>query len=161
MNLRIEYVQPSTLVGYENNSRTHSDTQVAQIAASISEFGFVNPILIDGNNTIVAGHGRFAAAQVLALEKVPVIRLGHLSDRQRRALTIADNKIALNAGWDFEKLAEEISELALDEFDLELLGFDEQELNALLRMMRACYLMGFSRQGIKSRSRSRSRKAQA
>lgn len=133
MNLKIEYVSPSNLKAYENNSRTHSEKQLAQICASIRDFGFVNPILIGDDNVIIAGHGRLMAAHELELETVPVIRLSDLSDRQRRALVIADNKIALNAGWDFSKLGDELSALIGEDFDLGLTGFDEQELDALLK----------------------------
>lgn len=120
------------LIPYARNSRTHSDEQVAQIAASIKEFGWTNPILIDANNGIIAGHGRLMAARKLGAETVPCIELGHLSEAQRRALVIADNKLALNAGWDFEMLAVELDELRDLDFDLDLLGFDQQELNDLI-----------------------------
>lgn len=131
--LKIQYRKPSDLIPYEGNARTHTDAQVHQIARSIDEFGFTNPILVDGNGMVIAGHGRLLAAQLLQLEKVPVIVLGHLSDRQRKALTLADNKLALNAGWDMAKLGEELSELVDSEMDLDVLGFDEQELDALLK----------------------------
>lgn len=133
MNLKIEYVSPSDLKAYENNSRTHSEIQIEQIANSIREFGFVNPILIGDDNTIIAGHGRLMAAKAMELESVPVIRLSGLSDRQRRALVIADNKIAMNAGWDFAKLGDELSQLVSEDFDLGLTGFNEQEIDALLK----------------------------
>lgn len=120
------------LIPFARNSRTHSDEQVAQIAASIREFGWTNPILIDGANGIIAGHGRLAAARKLGLDAVPVIVLDHLTDAQKRALVIADNKLALNAGWDFELLASEIEGLGEDGFDLSLLGFNEDELANLL-----------------------------
>lgn len=116
------------LIPFARNSRTHSDEQVAQISASIREFGWTNPILIDGANGIIAGHGRLAAARKLGLDAVPVIVLDHLTDAQKRALVIADNKLALNAGWDFDLLASEIEGLGEDGFDLSLLGFDEREL---------------------------------
>lgn len=133
MALRIDYIEPSDLRAYANNSRTHSETQVDQIVASITEFGFVNPILIGEDNTVIAGHGRLMAATQMGLDTVPVIRLTGLSERQRRALVIADNKIAMNAGWDFAKLGDELSELINQDFDLGLTGFNEQEIDALLK----------------------------
>ncbi|MFI3241741.1 MAG: site-specific DNA-methyltransferase [Alphaproteobacteria bacterium] len=119
------------LVPYARNSRTHSDEQVAQIMASIKEFGFTNPILIGSDDVIIAGHGRLLAAQRLGMSEVPVVRLPHLSDTQRKALVIADNKLALNAGWDEKLLALEIDELKGLDFDLDLLGFNMDELNEL------------------------------
>jgi ParB-like chromosome segregation protein Spo0J len=116
------------LIPYINNSRTHSDAQVAQIAASIREFGWTNPILIDGENGIIAGHGRLKAAMLLNMEKVPVIELSHLSETQKKAYIIADNKLAMNAGWDMELLKLEISELEDKDFNIDLLGFDPSEL---------------------------------
>jgi len=100
IDLKVENRGVSDLIPYAANSRTHSDAQVAQIAASIKEFGWTNPILIDGDDTIIAGHGRLLAARKLGLEDVPVIVLDHLSKSQQRALIIADNQLALNAGWD-------------------------------------------------------------
>jgi len=120
------------LIPFARNSRTHSDEQVAQIAASIREFGWTNPILVDGDNGIIAGHGRLAAARKLGLDAVPVIVLDHLTDAQKRALVIADNKLALNAGWDFELLENEVRGLDDDGFDLALLGFDDAELIKML-----------------------------
>lgn len=128
MTLKIETRQVADLIPYAANSRTHSDAQVAQIAASIKEFGWTNPILIDGDNTIIAGHGRLLAARKLGMEEVPAIVLDHLSKAQQRALVIADNQLALNAGWDIQLLKAEIEDLNLEGFDLELLGFDEREL---------------------------------
>lgn len=119
------------LIPYARNSRTHNDEQIAQIAASIKEFGFTNPILIGVDDVIIAGHGRLLAAQRMGLKEVPVIRLPHLSETQRRALVIADNKIALNAGWDEEMLALEMKELGELEFNLDILGFSEEELKEL------------------------------
>lgn len=119
------------LIPYALNSRTHSDNQVAQIAASIREFGFTNPILIDESNGIIAGHGRLLAARKLQLDEVPCIVLGGLSDAQKRAYVIADNQLALNAGWDLEALRLEIEHLKSVEFDVELLGFDEDFLLSL------------------------------
>ena len=120
------------LIPFARNSRTHSDEQVAQIAASIREFGWTNPILVDGENGIIAGHGRLAAARKLGLADVPVIVIDHLTDAQKRALVIADNKLALNAGWDFELLENEVRGLDDDGFDLSLLGFDDAELSKML-----------------------------
>lgn len=119
------------LIPYARNSRTHNDEQIAQIAASIKEFGFTNPILIGVDDVIIAGHGRLLAAQRMGLKEVPVIRLPHLTEIQRRALVIADNKIALNAGWDEEMLALEMKELGDLEFNLDILGFSEEELKEL------------------------------
>lgn len=120
-----------SLIPYARNSRTHSDEQVAQIAASIKEFGFTNPVLVDGNNGVIAGHGRLLAAQKLGIAEVPVIELAHLSDTQKRAYIIADNKLALNAGWDDDLLRVEFAELADLGFDLELTGFGLDEIEAL------------------------------
>jgi hypothetical protein len=131
--LKIEYRKNATLIPYVGNARVHSATQVLQIAKSIQEFGFVNPVLVDGHNVIVAGHGRVMAAMQLGMDEVPVIQLTGLSQRQVRALILADNKIASNAGWDMGKLAEEIAALADAEMPLDVLGFDEQELDALLK----------------------------
>jgi hypothetical protein len=126
--MKIEQLPTDTLIPYARNTRTHSEAQVAQIAGSIREFGFTNPVLIDGENGIIAGHGRVLAAQKLGLGKVPCIRLAHLTDTQRRAYIIADNKLALNAGWDEELLGLELADLREDGFDLELTGFDGDEL---------------------------------
>jgi DNA modification methylase len=122
----------SELIPYVKNSRTHSDEQVAQIAASIKEFGWTNPILIDGENGIIAGHGRLLAARKLKYDKVPTIELKDLTETQKKAYIIADNKLALNAGWDNELLTIELNELMADGFALEILGFNPDELNALL-----------------------------
>lgn len=119
------------LIPYARNSRTHNEEQIAQIIASIKEFGFTNPILIGGDNVIIAGHGRLLAAQRLGLKEVPVIRLPDLTETQRKALVIADNKIALNAGWDEEMLALEMKELEENDFNLDILGFSEDELKEL------------------------------
>lgn len=116
------------LIPYIRNARTHSESQIAQIAASIKEFGFLSPILIAEDNTILAGHGRLAAARKLGLTKVPCVKESHLTETQRRAYIIADNKLSLNAGWDEDMLAIELSELQGADFDLDLLGFDESEL---------------------------------
>jgi DNA modification methylase len=132
MNLQIEQWPVDNLTPYSNNARTHSDDQVQQIANSISEFGFVSPILVGSDKTIIAGHGRLMAAKQLNMAEVPVIVLDHLSEQQRQALVIADNQITLQGGWDEELLAQEIQALDDLDFDLELLGFDEKELNGLL-----------------------------
>ena len=129
---RLEQIPTADLIPYARNSRTHSDEQVAQIAASIREFGFCNPVLIDAENTIIAGHGRVLAAGRMKLESVPCLRLTHLTDAQRRAYVIADNRIALSSGWDSELLANELSDLHADDFDMALLGFDASELESLL-----------------------------
>lgn len=129
---KLEKRAVTELIPYSSNSRTHSDAQVAQIAASIREFGFTSPILIDGDNTIIAGHGRLLAARKLGMEEVPAIVLDHLSKAQQRALVIADNQLALNAGWDMDMLKAEIEDLQLDDFDLGLLGFDDKFLDGLL-----------------------------
>jgi len=124
-------VSVSSLIPYARNSRTHSDAQVGQIAASIKEFGFLNPIIVDGDSGIIAGHGRVLAAQKLGLADLPVIEAGHLSDTQRRAYIIADNKLAMNADWDSEMLRVELDALGEDGFDLELTGFSLDEVQAL------------------------------
>jgi ParB-like chromosome segregation protein Spo0J len=131
MSLQIDYESVEALIPYAANSRTHSDAQVAQIAASIKEFGWTNPILIDGDNSIIAGHGRLMAARKLGMAEVPVIRIDHLTKAQQRALVIADNKLSLNAGWDEELLKIELQELDALKFDLTLTGFDIGELTAL------------------------------
>ena len=118
------------LIPYVNNSRTHSDEQVTQIASSIKEFGFTNPILTDGENGIIAGHGRLMAAKKLGLKEVPTIELSHLSEAQKKAYIIADNKLALNSGWDDAMLAIEFAELEALDFDLELTGFSLEEIEA-------------------------------
>lgn len=119
------------LIPYIRNARTHSESQIAQIAASIKEFGFLSPILIAEDNTILAGHGRLAAARKLGLKQVPCVKESHLTETQRRAYIIADNKLSLNAGWDEDMLAIELSELQGADFDLDLLGFDESELASI------------------------------
>ncbi len=122
----------SSLLPYPGNARTHSQEQVAQIAASIKEFGFNNPILIDEENGIIAGHGRLEAAKLLGFSTAPTIELAHLTPAQRKAYIIADNKLALNAGWDIETLKAEIEGLQELDFDLSLTGFDDSELAGLL-----------------------------
>lgn len=130
MMLKIEYLPRGKLLRYAKNSRTHSDEQVDQIVNSIREFGFTNPVLIDEDNEIIAGHGRLTAAEVLEIEKIPVIRLTGLTPKQKKAYRIADNKLALNAGWDMQLLAEEVSELVDSDFDIELLGFSDSEIES-------------------------------
>lgn len=124
-------VPTSTMIPYARNARTHSDEQVAQIAASIREFGFLNPIIVDGDNGIIAGHGRVLAAQNLGMDSLPCIEAVHLTDAQRRAYIIADNKLALNAGWDDDLLRVELDELGELGFDIELTGFSLDEIEAL------------------------------
>ncbi|MEN9671000.1 MAG: hypothetical protein RL018_1277 [Pseudomonadota bacterium] len=119
------------LIPYVKNSRTHSDEQVAQIAASIKEFGWTNPILVDGDNGIIAGHGRLMAARKLGHKEVPTIELKDLTEAQKKAYIIADNRLALNAGWDNEMLKLEFDQLAELGFDLELTGFSLDEIEAL------------------------------
>lgn len=130
--MQINEIEVSKLIPYAKNSRTHDDAQVAQIAASIKEFGWTNPILVDGDKGVIAGHGRLLAARKLGYNKVPVIELKHMTEAQKRAYVIADNKLALNAGWDNNFLALELQDLKDQDFDLTLLGFDDKELDALL-----------------------------
>lgn len=130
--MQIEQIGIATLIPFAKNSRTHSDAQVAQIAASIREFGFTNPVLVDEANGIIAGHGRVLAARKLKLTEVPCIRLAHLTDAQKRAYVIADNKLALNAGWDEAMLKLELADLKALDFDLDLTGFNTDEIDALL-----------------------------
>ena len=132
MPMKIKMTPVEQLVPYAGNARTHSDQQIAQIAASVTEFGFTNPVLTGADNVIIAGHGRLLAAQKLGMDTVPVIILDHLSDAQRRALVIADNKLAENAGWDEELLRTELAALDDMEFDLDLMGFSDEELDGLL-----------------------------
>ena len=133
----IEMLPVDALVPYARNSRTHSPEQVAQVAASIREFGFTNPVLIDAQGGIIAGHGRVMASRQLGLAEVPCLRLSHLSDAQKRAYIIADNKLALNAGWDDELLALEMKELGEMDFDLGLTGFGTDEIDQLLASLDA------------------------
>tara|TARA_R110000824_G_scaffold98307_1_gene234578 strand:+ start:611 stop:1735 length:1125 start_codon:yes stop_codon:yes gene_type:complete len=129
--VKVTIRKANDLIPYVNNSRTHSDEQVLQVAASMKEFGFTNPILVDADNGIIAGHGRLLAAKKLGWEDVPTIELGYLSDAQKKAYIIADNKLALNAGWDEAMLAVEIEQLKDLDFDVDLLGFDAAELESL------------------------------
>ena len=130
-DLKIEYKNTDSLIPYVNNSRTHSDEQVTQVAASIKEFGFTNPLLIDEQGGIIAGHGRLMAANKLGLEQVPTITLVGLSEAQRKAYVIADNKLALNSGWDYDTLRIELEQLKELDFDIDILGFDADELQDL------------------------------
>lgn len=128
----IEFVSIEQLIPYVNNARTHDDAQVAQIAGSIKEFGFNNPVLIADDNSIIAGHGRVMAARKLGLKEVPCMRLSHLTETKRKAYILADNRIALNSGWDNDLLMIELKDLDMDGIDLSILGFDADEINALL-----------------------------
>ena len=130
--IQIERWPVERLIPYARNPRTHTDEQVAQIAASIAEFGWTNPVLVGADSIVIAGHARLMAARKLALAEVPVIVLDHLTEAQRRALVIADNKLSLNAGWNEDMLRVEIDALREVDFDLDVLGFDDQELEALL-----------------------------
>lgn len=134
LNVASKIVQQpvSALLPYARNSRTHSDEQVAQIAASIREFGFTNPVLVDGANGIVAGHGRVMAAQLLGMPEVPTVNVGWMTGEQRRAYVIADNQLALNAGWDEAVLAQELGELDAAGFSVDLLGFSDDFLAGLI-----------------------------
>ena len=126
--MKITQKKVTDLIPYVNNSRTHSDEQVAQIAASIKEFGWTNPILVDGTNGIIAGHGRLMAARKLGHKEVPTIELSDLTETQKKAYIIADNKLALNASWDEEMLRLELAELDVSGFNLELTGFTGDDL---------------------------------
>lgn len=131
-SLVVEDVSVAELTTYDRNSRTHSESQVRQLARSITEFGFTNPVLVDEANVLIAGHGRLEASKLLGLERVPAIRLVGLTDDQKKALRIADNKLATNAGWDEDLLKLELGELNLAGFDLDLVGFSDDELADLL-----------------------------
>jgi ParB-like chromosome segregation protein Spo0J len=130
--LNVEYRKVEALIPYARNPRTHAEAQIAKIAASIVEYGWTNPILVDGDNGIIAGHGRLAAARKLGLDQVPVIELAHLTCRAETRLVIADNRLALDAGWDEEMLALELAELSEAGYDLALTGFEDAEIEALL-----------------------------
>jgi DNA modification methylase len=130
--LKLEYRSVEALIPYARNAKQHPDAQVAQIAASIREFGWGAPILVDGNNNVIAGHGRLLAARKLGMAEVPVVSMDHLTDTQRRALILADNKIGENASWEDELLGIELSELKDAGFDLELTGFSTEEWEALI-----------------------------
>lgn len=124
-------VDVEKLIPYARNARTHSDVQIAQIAASIKEFGFLSPVIISKDNTILCGHGRYYAAQKLGLEKIPCIQEDHLTEAQKRAYILADNKISQNAGWDEELLKVEIADLQGSDFDVSLTGFEDYEITDL------------------------------
>ena len=130
--MQIEHLALDALIPYARNARTHSDEQTAQIAGSIREFGFTNPVLIDGEGGIIAGHGRVMAARKLGLDNVPCIRLAHLTEAQKRAYVIADNRLALNAGWDDAMLALEMRDLMDEGYDVGLTGFDLGEIDKIL-----------------------------
>ena len=130
---RIEYIETAALKPYERNARTHSQKQIEQIAASITEFGFTNPVLINKDNVIIAGHGRVLGAQKLGMHSVPCVRLTHLTHTQHRAYVIADNQIALNAEWDDALFGSELLDLKSLDVDLSLLGVDEHEFNEMMR----------------------------
>lgn len=128
--LKIAYKRVADLLPYARNARTHSDAQIAQIAASIREFGFTQPILLDGENGIIAGHGRWQAAFKMGMAEVPTIDLGHLTESQKKAYIIADNKLALNSGWDEQLLELEIQDLRDAGYDIDILAFDPSELKS-------------------------------
>ena len=132
MKHKIEYINVDKLSAYETNSRTHSDDQIKQIADSIKEFGFTNPVLIYQDGTIIAGHGRVEAAKQIGMDEVPCLRLSHLTEAQRKAYVIADNKLALNAGWDDALLRDEIESLQGLDYNIALLGFSDGELHEIL-----------------------------
>lgn len=129
--LEVKYRNTDELIPYARNARTHSESQIAQIASSIKEFGFNNPILLDGDNGVIAGHGRLLAAQKLGLKQVPCIELSHLTETQKKAYILADNKIALNSGWDFDTLSIELEDLKLNDINVELTGFNLEEIEGL------------------------------
>lgn len=132
MTLKIIYKDINSLIPYVNNARTHSDEQILQVASSIKEFGFTNPVLIDEKGGIIAGHGRVMAAKKLGLTEVPTITLANLTEAQKKAYVLADNQIALNSGWDLDMLRLEIETLAELDFDLNLIGFDDDVIGKLL-----------------------------
>jgi ParB-like chromosome segregation protein Spo0J len=131
-NLQIQIWPVDRLLPYVRNARTHTDEQVAQVAASMRQFSWTNSILVGSDNIIIAGHARLAAARKLGLDEVPVIVLDHLNEADRRALVLADNKIATNAGWDDEMLRVELESLKAADYDLDLVGFSREELDAIL-----------------------------
>ena len=130
--LQITYRNTAELIPYARNARTHSEEQVAQLAASIKEFGFNAPIAVDDDSMVLCGHGRLLAARKLGMETVPTVCLAHLSKTQKKAYILADNRLAMNAGWDDELLKLEIADLSEADFPLETLGFDDMELDAFL-----------------------------
>ena len=131
--LNIEIVDIEEIKESNYNSRIHSDAQVEKIANSIEEFGFVNPIIIDEGNEIIAGHGRYTAARYLKLKEVPTIRLTHLTDDKKRAFIIADNKIALSGEWDYDMLKEEFDTILKSEMDIDLLGFNRKFIDSMFK----------------------------
>lgn len=133
--LKIVYRQVADLIPYARNARTHSDEQVTRIASSIKEFGFTNPILIDGDNGILCGHGRLAAAKKLGMREVPTIELSGMTDAQKRAYILADNKLALNSTWDYETLKIELSSLDEIGYEIGLTGFSDSEFNNLFGLI--------------------------
>jgi ParB family chromosome partitioning protein len=130
-NMAVVYRPIDDLTEYENNARSHDADQIQQIANSITEFGWTNPVLVDEDNGIIAGHGRISAAKILGISEIPTIQLTGLSDDQKRAYLLADNRLPLNASWDESLLRLELTELAAVNFDLNLLGFDPVELKWL------------------------------
>ena len=132
MKLSYKMMKTEDLVPYAQNSRTHNAQQVNKIAASIQEFGFLNPVIIDGDKGIIAGHGRVMAAKQLELKDVPTIEASHLNPEQKKAYIIADNRLALDAGWDEKALMKELLELSSDDFDLSLTGFEQDEIDKIL-----------------------------
>tara|TARA_R110000782_G_scaffold55759_2_gene117264 strand:- start:565 stop:1080 length:516 start_codon:yes stop_codon:yes gene_type:complete len=130
--MKIINISTEKLTPYINNSRTHNDEQIEQIANSIREFGFTNPVLIDENNEVLAGHGRLKAAEFLELKSIPSIQITGLTEQQKKAYVIADNKLALNAVWDDEMLQKELSDLFAQDFDLSLLGWSENEITSFV-----------------------------
>ena len=132
MTLSVNYKKTEDLIPYINNSRTHDNVHIKQIASSIKEFGFTNPILIDENNMTIAGHGRLMAAKSLNIDEVPTITLTDLNEEQRKAYVIADNKLALNAGWDMGILKDELQALSDMDYNLDVLGFDVDEIKLIL-----------------------------
>ena len=132
MELKIIYKKTAELLPYARNARTHSDSQVAQLAASIKEFGFNNPVAIDADGMILCGHGRVMAAQRLGMDQVPTVCLAHLTDIQKKAYILADNKLALNAGWDNDMLKVELEDLKFSDFDLDLVGFSTEALDEIM-----------------------------
>lgn len=131
-DVKIEYVKLSDLKVYDKNARMHSEQQILQVMNSISEFTFTNPVLIDENNVLIAGHGRSMAAERLGMVEVPAIRLIGLTEEKRKALRIADNQIALNSTWDYDLLARELQDLQLANYGLDVLGFSDEEINKML-----------------------------
>lgn len=130
--LVVKWVRTDSLIPYARNARLHSPAQIAQISASIKEFGWTSPILTDGASGVIAGHGRLMAAQLLKADTVPTIDLAHLSETQKRAYVIADNRIALNSTWDDEMLGLELAELKAGDFDLALTGFSDEEIEGMV-----------------------------